>query len=194
MDIKIGSENYSDEELSKLSSRQLDQIYESLKVKTREVYQIMGERMIDENKETYLREWADLAGLSDSLTKFFLDYANLNDFILENGYYHYISKYGAEMTFQVWSCRWLLEKKGDYVSFLKKPELDHLKLHRKTVIRMEDLERMDRKDPQAIEALTEYVIYKAVEKKPYILCITKDNKLFSGKVNRHFTMLDRVPR
>ena len=194
MEVHIGFENYQKADLSKLSSEQLDRIYESLKVKTREVYQMIGEKLIEENKETYLKEWAELAALSEDLTTFFVEHANLNDFILENGYYHYINKYGADMTFQVWSCRWLLEKKGDYISYMKKPKLDHLKLHRKTLIQMEDLERMNRDDPQAIEALTEYVIYKAVNKKPYILWVTKDNKLFSGKVNRHFTMLDRVPR
>ncbi len=192
MNVQFGSEHYDD--LSKLNSKQLDKIYETLQLKTREVYKLIGDKLIEENRENYLHEWVRHAGLSLKLEKFFLANAVLNDFVLENGYYHYISKYGADMTFQVWSCRWLLEEKGDYVSYLKKPVFEHMSLRRKTLIKLEELERMDLNDPKAVVALTEFVIYKAVENNPGILCITKDNRLFGGKIDRHFTKLDRVPR
>jgi len=173
----------TDEYLSTLNSDQLDKVYVALQRKTKEVEKLMGRKLVEENRADYLRSWAALAQLPSNMCEYFIEHANIDDFILENGYYHYMSRYGAPMTFQVWSCRWLLEKRGDYVSFHKRHDGRKLALKYR-----------DEACSEPAQNLTEYVIYKAVEKDPYILRITDQNKLFAGQINRHFAQLDKIKR
>ena len=181
--------NYTHDNLKKLSSTQLDTLYTALQEKTKEIHKLINQKLIEENRDTYLKKWANLASLPETFTKYFIRYANITDFIIENGYYHYMSKYGCSMTLQVWSCRWLLEQRGDYVSYHQTPEGHNLVLKYPPKIHITDLSDTD---PNLITTLTEYVIYKAVEKDPRILCITTNNQLFAGNVNYHFHELDKI--
>lgn len=182
-------------DVSQLSTRQLEKVQEALKAKMTEVQAALNQKLIMENRSKYLEKWADKAELPEELRKYFVYNVDVNDFVLENGYYNYHTEVGGYSTFLTWSCRWLLKQKGDYVSFRANDEGHNMILKYQTKLTIGDILTEHKLlggayDKNFIAHLTEYVIYTAVDKSPQLLKITKENALFSETDTRHFKELD----
>lgn len=185
--------NQSD--IKNLTTRQLEKIIEALNDKAKYIKKFLARRYVDENKTSYLSNWAALAELPPDVKEYFLEHCDLNDFILENGYYNYITNYGGMTTFKAWTCGWMLKKYDDYIGFRPKDEYHVLIPHHHCSISLDDIIEEYKiveglYDKYFINNLTEYVIYTSIKKKPNILEITSDNYMFAKCKNRHFEEFD----
>lgn len=162
-------------DLNLLTTDQLDKLHKDLKDKTDEVYHILHERLVTENRRDYLEKWANLALLTYELKDYFLKHGDVNDFILENG---------AKYDYIIWTCKWMLQHKGDYVKYnvRKYKYRQKYKTKYRTNIQLSDIQHQynsDYIDIELMKNITEYVIYTAITKDPTILKIGEHNVIFS---------------